>query len=298
MSNFATGTGYWLDYNGGIPRFSIGTGSDGTLSAGFSWNGSVANFVGGGTFSGALSAASGTFAGSLSAATGSFAGSLSAATGSFAGTVTVGSSPAVSGTTMTGSGAVLNSNGTFAIGNSTANISFNGSTFTFNGEVVSNINLKNNSTSAVYTSGSTVTSASWTANVFKTTGSLVSIVPPTGGRGNKGRIVLTTTVNVKSTSGTNRGIKVGFQISSDGGTIWQDMDTAYGGSLFQFYTNNSSFTSTDACPLPFTDVLGAGALYPISSNTTYLVRCKVAFTTSHTTSYTFDFNLVAMDLYK
>ena len=30
-----------------------------------------------------------------------------------------------------------------AIGNSTANISFNGSTFTFNGEVVSNTNLKN-----------------------------------------------------------------------------------------------------------------------------------------------------------
>ena len=149
MSNFATGTGYWLDYNGGVPRFSIGTGSGGTLSAGLSWDGSTAKFFGGGTFSGALSAASGTFAGSLSAATGSFAGSLSAATGSFAGTVTVGSSPAVSGTTMTGSGAVLNSNGTFAIGNSTANISFNGSTFTFNGNVVATANINTNAVTDV-----------------------------------------------------------------------------------------------------------------------------------------------------
>ena len=149
MSNFATGTGYWLDYNSGVPRFSIGTGSGGTLSAGFSWNGSVANFVGGGKFSGELSAASGTFAGSLSAATGSFAGSLSAATGSFKGTVTVGTSPAVSGTTMTGSGAVINNDGTFAIGNSTANISFNGSTFTFNGNVVATANIQDKAVTEV-----------------------------------------------------------------------------------------------------------------------------------------------------
>lgn len=149
MTNFATGTGYWLDYNSGIPRFSIGTGASGTMSNGLSWDGSTAKFFGGGTFSGALSAASGTFAGSLSAATGSFAGSLSAATGSFGGTVTVGSSPAVSGNTMTGSGAVLNSNGTFAIGNSTANISFNGSTFTFNGNVVKTANINNNAVTDV-----------------------------------------------------------------------------------------------------------------------------------------------------
>ena len=45
---------------------------------------------GGGTFSGALSAATGTFAGSLSAATGTFAGSLTAATGDFSGTLVAG----------------------------------------------------------------------------------------------------------------------------------------------------------------------------------------------------------------
>lgn len=50
--------------------------------------------------------------------------------------LTVGSSPAVSGSTMTGSGAVFNSGGTFAAGNSTKNISFDGSTLTINGELV------------------------------------------------------------------------------------------------------------------------------------------------------------------
>ena len=59
------------------------------------------------------------------------------------GTLQSGSSPAISGTTMTGSGGVINSSGTFALGNSTTNISFNGSQMTLNGNVVAtgNINL-------------------------------------------------------------------------------------------------------------------------------------------------------------
>jgi predicted phage tail protein len=89
------------------------------------------------------------FSGKLSAATGSFAGSLTAATGNFGGTVTVGSSPAVSGATMTGSGAVLNSNGTFAIGNSTTNISFNGSKLTLNGNVVATTNIEDKAVTEV-----------------------------------------------------------------------------------------------------------------------------------------------------
>lgn len=53
----------------------------------------------------------------------------------------VGSSPAVSGTTMTGTGGVINSGGTFALGNSTTNINFNGTTLTLNGAVVTAANL-------------------------------------------------------------------------------------------------------------------------------------------------------------
>ena len=72
------------------------------------------------------------------------AGTLTAGT-AFAGSLTVGSSPAVSGTTMTGSGAKINSTGTFAIGNSSTNITYNGSTMYLNGNVVSTGNLNSNS---------------------------------------------------------------------------------------------------------------------------------------------------------
>jgi hypothetical protein len=57
------------------------------------------------------------------------------------GTLQSGSSPAVSGTTMTGAGGVINSSGTFALGNSTTNISYNGSQMTLNGNVVSTQNI-------------------------------------------------------------------------------------------------------------------------------------------------------------
>lgn len=71
-----------------------------------------------------------------------FAGSLVAATGSFLGTVQVGSSPAVSGTSMTGTGGVINPSGTFAFGNSSRNVSFNGSVLTLNGDLVAAGNMK------------------------------------------------------------------------------------------------------------------------------------------------------------
>jgi hypothetical protein len=59
------------------------------------------------------------------------------------GTLSSGSSPAISGTAMTGSGAIINSSGTFALGNSTNNITYNGSTITLNGTVVSQNNISN-----------------------------------------------------------------------------------------------------------------------------------------------------------
>ncbi len=63
---------------------------------------------------------------------------------SFAGTLTVGSTPALSGTTMTGSGAKINPSGTFALGNSTTNINYNGTQLTLNGDVVATGNIKIN----------------------------------------------------------------------------------------------------------------------------------------------------------
>lgn len=60
------------------------------------------------------------------------AGSLNAVTitGS---DLTIGSSPAISGTTMTGSGTQIYNDGRFALGNSTANITFNGTSAVLNG---------------------------------------------------------------------------------------------------------------------------------------------------------------------
>lgn len=67
----------------------------------------------------------------------------------FGGTLAVGTSPAVSGTTMTGTGAVFNTAGTFAVGNSTKNISFNGTTLTVNGDVVATGNIVANAATKI-----------------------------------------------------------------------------------------------------------------------------------------------------
>jgi Domain of unknown function (DUF1983) len=96
--------GSWRTYMDSSGNFYLGG-----VSGALQWNGSTLTIVGGGIFSGALSAASGTFAGSLSAATGTFAGSLSAATGSFAGSLSAASGSftgALSGATGTFSGSV------------------------------------------------------------------------------------------------------------------------------------------------------------------------------------------------
>ena len=67
--------------------------------------------------------------------------------------IEVGTSPAISGTTMTGSGAIIQTDGKFALGDASTNITYNGSILTFNGEVAGKTNLKANSASRI--SGST-----------------------------------------------------------------------------------------------------------------------------------------------
>ena len=88
--------------------------------------------------------------------------SISASTGaaSFAGTLSVGTTPAIVGTTMTGAGALINTAGTFALGNSTTNISYNGTQMTLNGNVVATGNLNPQSASKALNStsaGNTIT---------------------------------------------------------------------------------------------------------------------------------------------
>jgi hypothetical protein len=60
----------------------------------------------------------------------------------FGGQLVVGGSPGISGTNMTGNGALINPTGTFAIGNSTTNVTFNGDVLKLNGNVVGIENMK------------------------------------------------------------------------------------------------------------------------------------------------------------
>jgi hypothetical protein len=83
--------------------------------------------------------------------------------GSISGTsLSVGSSPAVSGTSMTGAGAIINTGGTFALGNSSTNISYNGSQMTLNGNVVATGNINSNAV--------TLTSSAFTSATYLNTG--------------------------------------------------------------------------------------------------------------------------------
>lgn len=65
------------------------------------------------------------------------------------------STAALSGTTMTGAGGILYANGTFAFGNSTNNITYNGSAITFNGQFVNAGNI----------SGGTISGSGWSGTV-------------------------------------------------------------------------------------------------------------------------------------
>lgn len=78
-------------------------------------------------------------------------GSLSAITANtgnltVSGTITAGTA-AISGSTMSGAGGVLYAGGNFAFGNPSTNISFNGSTMTLNGDVVTTGNIALNAVS-------------------------------------------------------------------------------------------------------------------------------------------------------
>ena len=66
------------------------------------------------------------------------------------GSLTVGAAPAISGTTMTGTGAVINptGTGTFAMGNASNNLTFDGTNVTINGSLVATGNIKANAVDA------------------------------------------------------------------------------------------------------------------------------------------------------
>ena len=82
-------------------------------------------------------------------------------------------SPEISGTTMTGKGGILYSTGNFALGNSTTNISFNGTQMTLNGNVVATDNINTNAvTSYLLANGGVGTTMTYSDGV---TGPIVDL---------------------------------------------------------------------------------------------------------------------------
>jgi hypothetical protein len=80
-----------------------------------------------------------------------------------AGDLSIGSSPAISGTTMTGTGSHLYSNGNFAFGKSTTNMVFDGANVYLNGFTNSNISTVTNANSAAV-GGALITPTAWTTS--------------------------------------------------------------------------------------------------------------------------------------
>lgn len=82
--------GIWIGDDGGTPKVKIGNAA---MTAGLTWDGTSLTIAGGGTFTGALSAATGTFTGTLTAGSGSTTASMGGANGLYLGSATPGSAP-------------------------------------------------------------------------------------------------------------------------------------------------------------------------------------------------------------
>lgn len=136
-------------------------------------------------------------------------GSLSAITtntGSLSVTGTMqANTAAISGTTMTGSGMVVYNTGQFAIGNSTTNITYNGTAINMNGDVVITGNLKNNA--ATIASGEVIAN---TSSIYVTTYFTI------GGLGATETVTVFISVGLVAGANCNMATYVGAtQLSSD-----------------------------------------------------------------------------------
>lgn len=70
-------------------------------------------------------------------------------------TLRIGTAPAVSGSSMSGIGLQINTNGTFAMGNNSTNLSFDGQRLTLNGDIVTAANIQQGAVTYINTSSST-----------------------------------------------------------------------------------------------------------------------------------------------
>ena len=171
---------------------------------------------------------------------------------------TVGSSPAISGTTMTGAGSVIVDTGNFAFGNSTTNISFNGSQMTLNGNVVATANINLNAVTNSVSNGIgaiTYSPASGSTVVEFSTGNLVPIT--TTGEPLAAWLCVNVYVQTGNTSAAYCNVFVTPTL--DGVTYtWPGAGSPYGQALSTIVGTQTFFT----VPLLFRQTsIGAGTHY-------------------------------------
>ena len=150
VSNYYTGTGIYFDNTG---YFRAGNpGGNGLV-----WDRTNLTINGGGTFTGALSAATGTFAGSLTAATGSFSGTVNASGGTIGGMTLTGSqmySNTVS-SYVSGQGFYVDNTGYFRVGNPAGQwIEWNRTSLNVYGDIIATGNIKANNISVTLAASS------------------------------------------------------------------------------------------------------------------------------------------------
>lgn len=135
-----------------------------------------------------------------------------------AGDITVGSSPEISGTSMTGSGTHLYSNGRFVLGNSTTNISFDNTNLSINGSLIGTANVVAN---AITTSnGSTSGGSGANVTVSLTAGDRVYLSGYSSTSYPTGSFTLLNRDTSLSVSGTASGtlVTVGTNYGADAAT--------------------------------------------------------------------------------
>jgi hypothetical protein len=182
---------------------------------------------------------------------------------------------AISGTTMTGSGGILYPSGNFAFGNSSTNITFNGSALNLNGSVVSVGSLRNN-TSGTF---NTVTFGLGTGSTLGpyTAGGIFASTDVT----HFGLIVTHTASGTAIAAGTTATTESGAAIGAVGSSnssfsLWRNQGSiGTGGSGGSFQTNGSGFLQSGVAAdirlahftggVSYASYIYSGAVFPFTA---------------------------------
>jgi hypothetical protein len=172
-----------------------------------------------------------------------------------AGDLSVGSSPAISGTSMTGTGSHIYSNGRMVVGNSTNNMVFDGTTLTINGNIVTYGNLNGTAVGQIIAGSfnlqiiTTVGTSSFTvpSNVYKLKITCI------GGGGGGGTGPIQSGLYTAGAGGGGGGASIGIFTVSPGASY--TVQVGAGGA----YNNNGSNSSVSGTGISISGNGGSAA---------------------------------------